>query len=352
MMRKSICVSVSVLVTVVFLSFAATMTWAQATAQISGSVKDQTGAVLPGAEVTATQTATGAKRTAVSDETGSYILQNLSIGPYTIEAALPGFKTYVQTGIVLQVGTNPIVNAVLEVGQVSDQVEVTADAALAETRSSGVGNVIDNQRVLELPLNGRNPTELIFLAGAAVPTTDTSLNSGVRNYGTVVIQVGGGMNGGLNYLLDGGTHDDPENNLNLPLPFPDALQEFKVELNGLAAQYGHHAAGTINAVTKSGTNAFHGDAFEFLRNGALNAQNFYATSPDGLKRNQFGGTFGGPIVQNKLFFFVGEQATVTRSTPTVNRSFVPTAKMLGGDFTDLASPACQSGKPVTLRAPF
>src|SRR5438128_3004949 len=160
------------------------------------------------------------------------------------------------------------------------------------------------------------------------------------------------MNGGLNNILDGGTHGNPENNLNLPLPFPDALQEFKVEMNGLAAQYGHHAAGTINAVTKSGTNAFHGDAFEFLRNGALNAQNFYATSKDGLKRNQFGGTFGGPILHNKLFFFAGEQATVQRSTPTVNRSFVPTAKMLTGDFTDFASPACQSNRTVTLRGPF
>src|SRR5206468_6494078 len=176
MLRKSISVRASVFAAAVFLSFGATMIWAQATAQISGSVKDQTGAVLPGVEVTATQTATGAKRSAVTDETGSYILQNLPIGPYTFEAALPGFKTYVQSGIVLQVGTTPTVNAVLEVGQVSDQVEVQADAALVEARSSGVGNVIDNQRVLELPLNGRNPTELIFLAGAAVPTTDGSLN--------------------------------------------------------------------------------------------------------------------------------------------------------------------------------
>src|SRR5204862_708376 len=143
----------------------------------------------------------------------------------------PGFKTYVQSGIVLQVGTNPIVNAVLEVGQLSDQVEVKADAALVESRSSGVGNVIDNQRVLELPLNGRNPTELIFLAGAAVPTTDGSLNSGVRNYSTVVIQVGGGMNGGLNYILDGGKHDDPENKLNIQLQFADTLKEFKAEIN-------------------------------------------------------------------------------------------------------------------------
>jgi len=352
MRRTGIRVSTAVLTVIVCLAFGAYIGWAQGTGQISGSVKDQSGAVLPGVEVTATQTATGAKRSATTDETGSYILQNLPIGPYTIEAALPGFKTYVQSGIVLQVGTTPTVNAVLEVGQVSDQVEVSADAALVEAHSSGVGNVIDNQRVLELPLNGRNPTELIFLAGGAVPTTDTSLNSGVRNYQTVVIQVGGGMNGGLNYMLDGGTHDDPENNLNLALPFPDALQEFKVEMSGLAAQYGHHAAGTINAVTKSGTNAFHGVAFEFLRNGALNAQNFYATSKDGLKRNQFGGTFGGPIIQGKLFFFAGEQGTILRSTPTVNRSFVPTARMLAGDFTDFASPACQSNKTVTLRAPF
>src|SRR5207302_8694099 len=184
MRRKSIVVSISasVLAVVVGLSFGVTMIWAQATAQISGSVRDQSGAVLPGVEVTATQTATGARRSAVTDETGSYILQNLPIGPYTIEAALPGFKTYIQSGIILQVGTTPTVNAVLEVGQVTDQVEVRADAALVEARSSGVGNVIDNQRVLELPLNGRNPTELIFLAGAAVPTTDGSLNSGVRNY--------------------------------------------------------------------------------------------------------------------------------------------------------------------------
>src|SRR2546427_2336440 len=147
MKRKSIIVSAGALAAVVLLSFGATMIWAQATAQIIGSVKDQTGAVLPGVEVTATQTATGARRTAVTDETGSYTLQNLPIGPYTIEAALPGFKTYIQSGIVLQVGTNPTVNAVLEVGQVSDQVEVRADASLVEARSSGVGAVVDIQRV-------------------------------------------------------------------------------------------------------------------------------------------------------------------------------------------------------------
>ncbi len=325
--------------------------WAQGTAQISGTVRDQSGAVLPGVEVNATQTATGAKRTAVSDETGSYTLTNLPIGPYLLEASLPGFRTYVQTGIVLQVGANSVVPVVLQVGQVSEQIEVQADAALVETRTTGVGQMIDNQRVLELPLNGRNPTELIFLAGIAVQTTNVNLNSGVRNYATTVISVAGGLDGGLNYVLDGGTHNDPENSLNMPLPFPDALQEFKIETSGVPAQYGHHSAGVINAVTKSGTNSFHGDIFEFVRNGSMNARNAYALTNDGLKRNQFGGVIGGPIIQNKLFFFAGEQITTQRSNPSANKQIVPTARMLAGDFTTFASPQCQ-GRDVTLAAPF
>src|SRR5688572_22866491 len=128
--------------------------WAQATAQVSGTVRDQSGAVLPGVEVTATQTETGIARDTVTNETGSYVLPNLPIGPYRLEAGLPGFRTYVQTGIVLQVGSNPVVNPTLEVGQVTEQIEVQANAALVETRSSGVGQVMENQRMLELPLNG------------------------------------------------------------------------------------------------------------------------------------------------------------------------------------------------------
>ena len=137
-------------------------------------MKDQTGAVLPGVEVTATQTDTGATRNTVTNETGSYALPNLPLGPYRVEAALPGFRTYVQTGIVLQVNSNPVINPVLEVGQVSEQVEVQANAALVETRSAGVGQVIENQRILELPLNGRQVTDLITLAGAATQAGTTS----------------------------------------------------------------------------------------------------------------------------------------------------------------------------------
>jgi hypothetical protein len=167
--------------------------WAQAnTAQISGTVKDPTGAVLPGVEISVTQTATGAKRTAVTNETGNYVFASLPLGPYMLEAGLPGFKTYIQTGIVLQVDANPTINVALQLGQVSDQVEVQANAALVETHSTGIGTVVDNQRVAELPLNGRNATELVFLAGMANVGGSGFLNS-VRNYPTVMISVAGGI---------------------------------------------------------------------------------------------------------------------------------------------------------------
>src|SRR5216117_885854 len=136
---------------------------AQSTAQISGVVTDQSGAILPGVEVKVTQTETGITRSAISNETGLYILPNLAIGPYRLEAALPGFRSYVRTGIVLQVGSNPVVNILMEVGQVTETVEVQADAALVETRNTGISQMIDNTRVLELPLNGRQVTELVLL---------------------------------------------------------------------------------------------------------------------------------------------------------------------------------------------
>src|SRR5712692_10250112 len=175
--------------------------WAQATAQISGTAKDQSGAVLPGVEITATQTDTGIARNTVSNETGSYVLPNLPVGPYRLEAGLPGFRTYVQTGIVLQVNSSPVINAVLEVGQVSEQVEVQANAAQVETRSAGVGQVVETQRILDLPLNGRNVTDLIPLSGAAVQTAVGGGTQGMRT--GVRISVAGGQDFGVQYTLDG-----------------------------------------------------------------------------------------------------------------------------------------------------
>src|SRR5438132_3997634 len=322
---------------------------AQSTAQISGVVKDPSAAILPGVEVTATQTATGAKRSAVTNENGVYALPNLPIGPYLLEASLPGFRTYVQTGIVLQVSDSAAINITLNIGQVSEQVEVQANAALVETQSTGVGRVIDNQRVLELPLNGRQATELIFLSGMATPGTGATSTT-TRNYPTIQVAVAGGLATGVAYNLDGANINDPYNGLNLPIPFPDALQEFKVETSGLAAQYGNYSSAAVNAITKAGTNNFHGDAFEFVRNQVFNARNAFAPTRDPLKRNQFGGTIGGPIFHNKLFFFGGYQETTVRAAPSESFGYVPTPQMMTGDFTTIASPLCNAGRQVTLPA--
>lgn len=195
-----------------------------------------------------------------------------------------GFSTYVQSGIVLQVATAPTIDPVLNVGTVSESVQVEAAAAMVEANSTGVGQVVNQQQVLELPLNGRQVTQLITLAGGSntvqagfgpAPSVGNLMSS--KNYPNEVLgSIAGGMLNRTTYLLDGGTHNDVLNNLNLPLPFPDAVQEFKVETSALPAMYGQHSGGAVNVVSKSGSNEFHGDAFEFVRNGDFNARDFFA----------------------------------------------------------------------------
>ena len=331
--------------------------WAQATAQMSGTVRDDSGAVLPGVTVTVTQTDTGLTRTVVTEGSGSYVIPNLPTGPYRLEVSLQGFKTYVQTGIVLQVGATPTINAVLGVGNLEETVSVEAAAPLVDVRSAGISEVVENERIVELPLQGRNTALLVLMVGAAVNTGDVS---GQRNRAdSVAISVAGGLRTGVAYVLDGAMHNDPYDNTNMPFPFPDALQEFSVATGGLSAQSGMHSAAAVNAVTRSGTNRFHGNAFEFLRDKRFNASDAFAAIgadgkkvSDGLVRNQFGGTFGGPLIRDRLFFFGGYQGTRTRQTPASFIAWVPSAAMLAGDFTAYASPACNVGRQVALRAPF
>ena len=333
------------------LALTTTGLWAQgSTAQMNGTVRDASGLGVPGAELKATQTATGATRSATSGGDGSFVFPSLPIGPYMLEVSKAGFTKYLQSGIVLQVDSNPTIDAALKVGSVTEQVVVEANAAMVETQSTGVGTVVDNQRVVEMPLNGRNATELVFLAGmATIGGTNGGFLNSVRNYPTVIISVAGGVANQQTYSLDGANHNDAYNGLNLPLPFPDALQEFKVETSALPAQYGLHSTAAVNAVTKSGTNQIHGDLFWFLRNGDLNARDFFAASRDSLKRNQFGGTVGGPVLKDKLFYFAGYQGTIQKSDPPQSFAYVPTQAMQQGDFTTLASVAC-AGRAVTLPA--
>ena len=308
--------------------------------------------------MTATQADTGLVRTTATSADGAYVLPSLPVGPYRVEILKEGFSTYVQNGIILQVDTALTIDSVLKVGAVSEQVQVEAAAAMVETHSTAVGQVVNQQQVVDLPLNGREVTQLITLAGNSntvqsaygqAPASGNLISS--KNYpNEALVSVAGGALNGLTYLMDGGTHNDPFNNLNLPLPFPDAVQEFKVETSALPAQYGQHSAGAVNVVTRSGGNEFHGDAFEFVRNGDFNARDFFAPMRDALKRNQFGGTLGGPIRKNKLFFFLGYQDTLIRSAPAATFANVPTLSMLAGNLQPYEADCF--AKPQTLKAPY
>ena len=331
---------------------------AQAVAQVSGSVVDATGGVVAGARVTITETDKEVSRSTVTDAGGSYVLPNLPVGPYFLDIQAPGFKNYVQTGIVLTINNNIRLNATLELGAISDRVEVSAAAGLVETKENSVSMVIDRQDINDLPLNGRQATQLILSLGASA-YGDTGDTGSKTFYNATRISVAGGQGNGTAYLLDGADNNDAMSNVNMPFPFPDALEEFSIETSAVSSRFGTHPGATVSVVTKSGSNMLHGDAFEYLRNGDLNARNFFSlTGHDSLKRNQFGGTLGGKIFTDKLFFFGGWQSTRNRSDPPQTITHIPTAAMLSGDFSTIAGAGCQSnGKPVTLvdpttKAPF
>jgi hypothetical protein len=332
-------------------------TFAQiSTAQLSGRVTDQHGAIVQGATVTAIQIDTGYARNVLTDANGSYVLSNLPPGPYRLQISLRGFATYVQTGIVLHVATSRVIDAMLAVGVLEKTVTVEGAGPLVDTQSSGIRTVVRHDEILALPLNGRNPVELVTTTGAAVHT----ISAGVTALpGGMGISVAGGQSFGVMYLLDGAMHNSPQDNLNLPFPFPDALQEFSVATSALPAQYGMHATAAVTAVTKAGTNRFSGNAFDFFRDRRFNATNPFAPvradgkrMHDGLQRHQFGGTAGGPLIRDKLFFFGAYQGTTVRQQPAANIAWVPTPAMLAGDFSAIASPACNGGRQIALFGGF
>jgi hypothetical protein len=340
---------------------------AVAVAEVDGIVSDTTGKVMVNVQVTMIQTETQAVRSTFTDVSGRYAIGNLPPGPYTMDVKAPGFKDYRQTGLVLQVGQTIAVNVAMTVGAVSETVEVAANASMVETKDTGIAQVIDENKVVDLPLNGRNLTQLLTLVGGGTTTPAGDLTGSKNIQGSQAsgtFSVGGSQANGISYLLDGGDNNDSFSNVNLPIPIPDMVLEFSVQTNALQAQYGLHPGGVVNIVTKSGTNSWHGDFFEFLRNYELNARTKGLVEPSGsvaqpardsLKRNQFGGTVGSKIVRDKLFFFAGYQQTVQRSNPGTNTAHVPTALTAVGNFSveDAATSTggCQS-KPITLKDPL
>ncbi len=325
---------------------------AVAGAEVDGTVTDPSGSPLPGAQVTMIESETQAQRATTTDQTGHYVFPNLPVGPYTLSVSAKGFKTYQQSNIVLAVAQNITINVSMVLGAVSQTVEVSAQASMVETKDNSISQVVDERRINDLPLNGRQATQLILISGASTPAPSGDMATSKNFFSSVTYSVAGGQANGTNYYLDGGDNNDTMTNVNLPFPFPDALQEFSVETNSLPARNGLHPGGVVNVVTASGTNAIHGDLFEYFRNGDVNARNYFAAVHDSLKRNQYGGTIGGAIVKDKLFYFGGYQGTYIRTNPPQQIAFVPTQAALNGDFSALESAACQSNhKARTLIDP-
>ncbi len=304
------------------------------TAALTGVITDPSSASIPSANITLTNLETGFERTAVTDADGKYFFTQVPVGLYRVDASAQGFANYRQSGIRLNVNTTTTLDIRLQLGSVGESVSVTADAVMVATQSGALSQVVQQRYLQELPLNGRNAASLIRMVPGVVSGVGTTTAGYANSSDTIAISVNGTRGNEVNYRLDGATHMDNVTNLNATYPNPDALQEFNVQTSNYSAQYGNFSGAVVNVVTRSGSNELHGALFEFVRNGAINARNFFASQSDNLKRNQFGASVGGPVVHNKLFWFGSYQGTLVRNTSFTNTAFVPSAALRGGDFSE------------------
>ena len=311
----------------------ATSAWSQAiTGTMLGTVSDQSGALLPSVSITVTNEETGLKRNALSNDSGNYSITNLPVGVYRVEAELAGFRKEARSGIELQVDQRARINFQMAIGEITETVDVNVGAPLVQTDDAFVGSVIDEERITRLPLNGRQ-FELLaqLLPGVVLPAPGSHL--GARGGFNVA-----GMDEHYNsFFLDGIDNVDPIIRNFSFRPSVELIEEFKVQENGGNAEFGRNAGAVINVTTKSGTNAFHGSAWEFIRNDKLDARNYFAptgTPKPPLIRNQFGATLGGPLRENRTFFF-GAYEGLRQKAGTARRASVPTERMRAGDLSEL-----------------
>ena len=323
--------------------------WAQnVSGSITGVVTDSSGGVVPSAKATARNTGTAAVFTALTSADGVYFLRNLPVGEYDIVVEAGGFQKFEVKDIRLQVNEVSRLDVRLSVGATTETVTVQANAVTVDTTTSTLKAVVDQKRIEELPLNGRNATQLMRLIVGVTNDPGANVTSGTTYPGTNPVSVNGGRSNTTNYVLDGAQNNDVYSNAPAPLPNPDALQEFSVQTNNFSAEFGRQSGGVVNAVTKSGTNELHGSAFEFVRNQSLNATNYFSPIVngsklrDGLKRNQFGGTIGGPLVipkvyngRDKTFFFFSYQSTIIKRAPVSAQRLVATEAQKNGNFANL-----------------
>ncbi len=354
--RRSTASRIGLSLLLLFLAGALGIQAAQAsvTGSISGVVRDPSGAVLSGVDVVARNTATGVKTAVATDGKGFYSLQALPVGSYDIEVKKQGFKGYLQSGLLLNVNDALTVDVSLPIGQVAEKVEVVADAVHAETTSTEMGEVISAEKITGVPLVERSYTDLLALQPGVSPVS-SGLSGGLggefTSTGFAIQPVSGSLNAGNlsvngmreaanGFLLNGVTVQEMAFSGTGAIPNLDSIEEFRILTNNFDAEYGNYAGGQINVLTKAGTNSVHGSVFEFLRNTDLDARNYYvpvAVGRGAFQQNEFGGTAGGPVLRNKLFFFADYQGTRVRIGQGAGAAVIPSAAERTGDFSALSS---------------
>ena len=311
--------------------------WGQDSASITGTVTDQSGAAVPNAQVTVSSLDRGINRPTTTNDTGDYLVAGLPSGPVNVTVVAPGFKRYEAKAIVLQVGQKARADVALEVGTIKEEVTVEgSNVAQVETQSSDLSGTVNGKQITQLQLNGRNFTQLVTLVpGVSNQTGQDEGTVGIN--GNVSFSINGGRVEYNNWELDGGDNMDNGSNSTLNVyPSLEAIAEFKVLTSNYGAQYGRNGSGTVEVETKSGTNGFHGNAYEFLRNDALNSTKYFLDSVSPYKKNDFGYTIGGPIIKNKTFFFWSQEWRRDRVPADFNQA-VPSVEERAGDFTDQCS---------------
>ncbi len=331
---------------------------------ITGTVTDPSGAVIPSATVKITDEKTSTGRVAETNAVGYYIFPEVTPATYTMVVSSVGFASSVHKGVVLQVDQSVTVNSTLSLEQANQNITVGEAATQLNTTTATLSEVVDERRIVDLPLNTRNAADLsLITAGVVLAPPDDADQGSSKTFPVVVtISANGARQNQTDYLLDGASNNDIYTNVNLPFPCPDALQEFSVQTSNYSAEFGGSAGGVVNVVTKSGTNELHGDGFAFNRNAVFDARSFFASARDQYKQNQFGATLGGPVIlphlyngKNATFFFMSYQGTRIRDTGLGKSSYVPTQAELGGDFSAMlnaSSPDNPLGKATIIDDPI
>jgi hypothetical protein len=338
---------------------------AQSTAALNGTVTDASGAVVANAKIVATNQATGVETATQTDSAGAYLLPSLPIGVYRVQVTAPGFQSAIVANLKLDVASAATQNIQLRVGEAAEKIEIAADAALVDTTTTGVGQVISDKTVQEIPLNGRHFTDLSLLTpGTITPPANGFLSAPLRGQGSFGINTAGQREDTTNWLVNGINLNDPVQNQITFQPPVDTLAEFKIDNSAFPAEYGRNSGAIVNMATRSGTNEYHGELFEFFRNNDLDARNFFNTVAQGpqapFKRNDFGADFGGPIKKNKVFFFLAyeglrqhQSLTVTSTVPSQNQRAAVTSPAVNSLLTLVpAANFHQSTDASTAQADF